>query len=308
MKAALIAVSGRTAHPGEFNPYLEVGDITAVQRLILVFGRAGVDRVVLVTSGDLRALERHVARMGAICLHNDRPDAEMLHNLQLGLRYLGERYTQVVVTPVDVPLFGADTVRALLDQAAEVAIPLHRGHPGHPVMLRASRYADILAYEGPDGLEGALAAGAVRPCYLEVSDPGILCDVGGQGSPGELQRLVRTHELNRLRPELRISLARDKVFFGPGGLTLLELIGETGSLRAACADMGISYSKGWKMLQAIEEQLGHPVVTSRKGGEGGGSSALTPEGQALVRRYLLLVRQSRAAIEALFAELFGEGI
>ena len=55
-----------------------------------------------------------------------------------------------------------------------------------------------------------------------------------------------------IRPRLKVQLAGTEPFFGPGVKTLLECIREAGSIRDACEKMGLSYSKGRKMLERAE--------------------------------------------------------
>ena len=52
-----------------------------------------------------------------------------------------------------------------------------------------------------------------------------------------------------LHPALKLRLARERIFFGPGPAELLMQIRRTDSVRMACEQMGISYSKGWKMIK-----------------------------------------------------------
>ena len=57
-------------------------------------------------------------------------------------------------------------------------------------------------------------------------------------------------------PHIKVELRAEDKFFGPGVCELLELIEQTGSLQSACTEMGLSYSKGSRMLRGIERQLG----------------------------------------------------
>jgi len=82
-------------------------------------------------------------------------------------------------------------------------------------------------------------------------------------------------------------------------------IRRTDSVRMACEQMGISYSKGWKMINTMEEELGYKVTKRQQGGRNGGSACLTPEGETLLAKYQELERRSREAVEHIFEELFG---
>lgn len=108
-----------------------------------------------------------------------------------------------------------------------------------------------------------------------------------------------------LHPALKLRLARERIFFGPGPAELLMQIKQTDSVRMACEQMGISYSKGWKMINTMEEELGYKVTKRQQGGRNGGSACLTPEGETLLAKYQELERRSREAVENIFQELFG---
>jgi molybdate transport system regulatory protein len=83
---------------------------------------------------------------------------------------------------------------------------------------------------------------------------------------------------------------------GPGKVRLLELIGETGSIRKAAAGMKMSYRQGWLLLQALAEAFGEPLATTATGGRAGGGARLTPKGEAVVRRYRRLESAAARAV------------
>lgn len=73
--------------------------------------------------------------------------------------------------------------------------------------------------------------------------------------------------------------------FGPGPMHLLEGVQRTGSLHKAACEMGMAYSKAWKLLKGLEDEWGFPLLESKPGGQGGGKSILTQQGQELLARY-----------------------
>lgn len=83
---------------------------------------------------------------------------------------------------------------------------------------------------------------------------------------------------------------------GPGKVTLLESIRETGSISAAARAMGMSYKRAWVLLDSMNRAFKKPVVTAAPGGAGGGGAVLTPFGADLLERYCRLL--SMAAAEA----------
>lgn len=100
-----------------------------------------------------------------------------------------------------------------------------------------------------------------------------------------------------LQPRLRFLSHTAKVF-GPGKAELLELIGRTGSLRAAAAQMGMSYNRAWILVREMNQQFLEPLVVSERGGASGGGATLTATGRELVARYARMERACRAATRA----------
>lgn len=84
---------------------------------------------------------------------------------------------------------------------------------------------------------------------------------------------------------LQLRLAADEIFFGPGVARVLHLVDELHSLNAAAAAMSMSYSKAWKMIRSMEQQLGIKVIDRRVGGKEGGGSSLTLEGRLFLESY-----------------------
>lgn len=83
--------------------------------------------------------------------------------------------------------------------------------------------------------------------------------------------------MNKLKCPIKIRLAKDEVFFGPGVETLLRLTEKYESVNAAAKNMQLSYSKAYKMIHGAEKALGFKLLDRKIGGANGGGSTLTPE-------------------------------
>ncbi|HCI73191.1 MAG TPA: molybdenum-binding protein [Lachnospiraceae bacterium] len=90
-----------------------------------------------------------------------------------------------------------------------------------------------------------------------------------------------------MKTKLRVTLITDEneKFYGPGVQDLLAGIGRYGSVKEACAAMGLSYSKGRRILKHAEAVLGYLLVVRQQGGAAGGSAHLTPEAEDFMKRY-----------------------
>jgi molybdate transport system regulatory protein len=102
-------------------------------------------------------------------------------------------------------------------------------------------------------------------------------------------------------PRLRVMCGRDAAL-GPGRVQLLELIGETGSLRAAAERMGMGYMTAWTHVKTLNRRFQSPVVVAQRGGQTGGGAVLTEMGRRVVALYHRMEEQSHAAIQEGFRE------
>ena len=87
------------------------------------------------------------------------------------------------------------------------------------------------------------------------------------------------------RAHVKLGIENKEGFFGPGTAKLLEYIDETGSVRLACEEMGISYSKAWKILNRMEDNVGESIISRQRGGADGGQSYLTDYGVEFLHAY-----------------------
>ena len=77
-------------------------------------------------------------------------------------------------------------------------------------------------------------------------------------------------------------------YFGPGPVELLTLIDETGSIRQAALQMGMSYKKASELVSTINDNSISPMVIPHTGGNNGGGSVITPEAKKMIAFYVKL--------------------
>jgi molybdate transport system regulatory protein len=93
--------------------------------------------------------------------------------------------------------------------------------------------------------------------------------------------------------------------FGTGITELLVRVEATGSLHQAASEMGIAYSKAWRIIRRAEEHLGFALLFRQAGGAGGGGSALSGEARWLVRTFDDLLREAGLVLDELSVKHFG---
>lgn len=101
---------------------------------------------------------------------------------------------------------------------------------------------------------------------------------------------------------MKLQIYNTSPHFGKGIVSIMMLVRQGSSLRAACAQMGLSYSKAWRLLKSAEADLGIPLLDTQKGGTKRAGSTLTP--QELLDRYLAFEKEAREAVFAAFEKHF----
>lgn len=118
------------------------------------------------------------------------------------------------------------------------------------------------------------------------------------------------HDADRYpRLQLRLWLGPD-CWIGPGKADLLELIARTGSISEAGRRMGMSYKRAWSLVDGMNRSFAAPLVSSERGGAGGGGAALTPAGHEVLTRFRQIAAAAHdcahADMDALLAMRSGE--
>ncbi|HET8613832.1 MAG TPA: LysR family transcriptional regulator [Sphingomonas sp.] len=89
-------------------------------------------------------------------------------------------------------------------------------------------------------------------------------------------------------------MAGEAIAMGPGKAALLDAIAAHGSISAAARALGMSYRRGWMLVDVMNRAFASPLVETAAGGSHGGGARLTEAGRAALARY----RRLEAAIEA----------
>jgi molybdate transport system regulatory protein len=99
----------------------------------------------------------------------------------------------------------------------------------------------------------------------------------------------------RVMTELKLRILFDDAMLGPGKAALLGHIRDTGSISAAGRQMGMSYKRAWMLVEEMNTAFRDPLVSSARGGAGGGGAHLTPAGERVLALYGDVVATALAA-------------
>lgn len=90
-----------------------------------------------------------------------------------------------------------------------------------------------------------------------------------------------------------------KVFANPRRVALLKAVQQTGSISQGAKQAGISYKAAYDAIKDMNSRSEMPLLTSEKGGKGGGGASLTHFGERIIQMYDLLDTIQNMGLKAL---------
>lgn len=109
-----------------------------------------------------------------------------------------------------------------------------------------------------------------------------------------------------MRLTYKVWLDQNGKVFGDGPYELLKYVEQTGSLRNAALQLGMSYNKAWNLIRNIEQRLGFTLIEGRSGGDSGGGSTVTPEALRLMDKYRIFREEVNTALNSIYKKHFAQ--
>ena len=304
--SAVIAAAGLSSRMHEFKPLVCIGKETFIQSVVHTLREAGAQDIVVVCGYKADTLKKHLAEEDVIlCENPDYASTDMFTSLCLGLRALPRPADGFFLMPGDVPLVQSGTIRAIAASGAKIARPVFNGEIGHPAYFSCECLSPLLAYTGENGLRGAIVAMGMPVTDIAVDDRGVLLDADTHADLKQIRsQALKNRNGGQLWMEMNVRIGRGDTVLTRESIQLLEMVDTTGSIQTACGCMHMSYTKGWRLLNAMEKGLGIPLTERLVGGAEGGATRLTKAGATLVRNYNIFSGELQQQAQARFNVLF----
>ncbi len=274
--------------PPVFLPMHVLDGVTVIKRELAVLRKAAVSPILVLTGHEGEVLKSHLIHHQVLCVedsgyrNHDREQA-----LLAGLSEAEKYMDRVLVIPAEYPAFSGEVVLELLSRE-KPAVPLYEGKEGWPRLFVPGREREE----------------AER---IPVKDAGCVLSLLEENGVLKAEEYVRgQREANALGFRFRLVLDKENEFFGPGVYEFFKQVDAAGSIQAAASRMNMSYSKGWKMVNQAEKEMGFLFLERNKGGKNGGSSMITEEGRLFLERYHEMEEALKQAGQQFFEEYFRE--
>jgi molybdate transport system regulatory protein len=108
-----------------------------------------------------------------------------------------------------------------------------------------------------------------------------------------------------VRPRIRATHG-NVILLGPGKADLLAAIAETGSIRSAAEQTGMSYMRAWSLVRTMNAAFREPLVERTRGGRSRGGAALTTLGRRVLELYREMERRASRAIAPVWRRIARE--
>ena len=187
MIAAVLLAAGRSSRyggAGDTKLLLPWGPegIPMVAAVAATLEAAGLRRIVAVLGHRAGAVGAALAGRGVETVLNPDYASGLSTSIAAGVRAAPAGAAGYLIALGDMPAVAAGTV-SLVCRAFEaasppaVAVPVHAGRRGHPVLFGRDYREELLGLSGDVGARGLFARHAGRVVEVAVDDPGVLTDV-----------------------------------------------------------------------------------------------------------------------------------
>jgi molybdenum cofactor cytidylyltransferase len=191
MIAAIVPAAGASTRMGRPKLALPVGGRPMLERVISALRDGGANPVVVVTGPHDPALAPLARAAGAEVCELTAVTPDMRSTVEHGLRWLEERYQPqpddaFLLTPADLPLLDAVTVRTLcetwqLRPAATILIPAYQGRRGHPALIAWRHVAGIGTLAPFAGIDVYLRDCIGETEFVAIANDSMLRDIDTPG-------------------------------------------------------------------------------------------------------------------------------
>ena len=181
MIVAVVLAAGLSTRMKRPKQTLPIRGNPMLERVLKMFRRSRVDRVVVVLGADAGEVMKGIKFQREKVVINPEYRAGMSSSLRVGLGEVEQDAEAVIIALGDQPFVSPNTIDRLLEghraSKAPVVVPVYRGVRGNPVLFDRSVFAQLKRIRGDVGAKSVVARNKDRVLQVEVDDSGVLIDV-----------------------------------------------------------------------------------------------------------------------------------
>lgn len=198
---AIIIAAGYSSRMEGFKPLLRFGEITAVERVINIYQKAGVEQIILVMGYSAEHLKPYLKNTSVQGIVNEHFDQGMYTSIVKGLTLLDDASAAFFIHPVDIPLVREQSIRQLRaffeTSDKGIVYPSFMAKRGHPPLIHRRYRQLIMDNDQEGGLKKLLETCSADAVDLPLADEAILMDMDTQADYQVLLNHDRQQAPNR---------------------------------------------------------------------------------------------------------------
>ena len=181
--AAVVLAAGLSRRMGRVKLLLPFGDRPLLARVIeSIVSGGGIYSIVVVTGHAAGQIAPILENYPVRPVHNPAyASGGMLSSIQTGLTALRSEADAVLIVLGDQPMVRPETISAMTSVWSRsrplVVLPTHGGKHGHPILLSAAGFDEILSLSTDQSLKTYTNRHIEQTLDLEVDDPATLLDL-----------------------------------------------------------------------------------------------------------------------------------
>ncbi|MBI4881463.1 MAG: nucleotidyltransferase family protein [Planctomycetes bacterium] len=181
--AALVLAAGRSSRMGVPKALLDLDGESALERVLRVLGEAGVRELLVVVDPAQEDVVGALRGRPFAVVENPAPESGQSGSIRRGLARISRAASAFLLCPVDVPLFEAADVRALLEAREHgaprpaIVLPTFRGRRGHPVLCDSSLAPEFLALGEDEPAHNVIRRDPARVLQVELGNGELVADL-----------------------------------------------------------------------------------------------------------------------------------
>jgi molybdenum cofactor cytidylyltransferase len=191
MICAIVLAAGQSRRMGTQKLLLPYAGQTVIGQIADNVLAAPIERAFVVTGHDGEAIQLALAGKPLTFIANPDSAGDMLSSIRCAVRALPPECKAAMVVLGDQPTIRAeliaDLIRSFQSAAAKIVVPSFQGRRGHPLLISAGYFCEVLTQHDGVGLRGLLDAHPHDIATLEVDDANVLTDID---SPDDYRREI----------------------------------------------------------------------------------------------------------------------
>ena len=194
--AAIVLAAGTSSRIAGGNKLLaDLGGEPVLRRTVSAILASSARPVIVVTGHEAEAVGKVVEDLPVILVRNLAFAQGMATSLVAGIAALPPDVSAALICLGDMPLVRADIIDVLIaahvDQdQLQIAVPVHKGRRGHPVLWGRGHFADLQMLSGDQGARSLMQRNEHNVMDIETGDDSIFADADTPAALAELRARI----------------------------------------------------------------------------------------------------------------------